>query len=169
MAFTPPYSISNPLINGTRYDYSAISFVANGQPIVGVTEIDYSNGVEPGEVFGTLPQKIGETRGQLKPEASFTILFLEYQNLIAQLCVLNGTSGSGYMEARFDIGIQYQISTGPLIQDVIRGARLKKASRSFKQGNEALAIKCDLSCFYVIENGLYPLGITPTPTTFVPG
>lgn len=162
-----------PLINGIRYDYSAITFLANGLPIVGITEINYSQELAPGEVYGTLPQKIGETRGQLKPEASFSILQFEFDNLLEQLCILNGTPGSGFMEARFDISVAFQASSngipGPFIQDVLRGCKMKKSDHAYKAGPDAIVEKVDLSLFYILKNGRAPLGVTTVPPAFIPG
>lgn len=162
-----------PLINGVRYDYSCITNLSNGLPIIGITEINFSQELAPGEVYGTLPQKIGETRGQLKVEASFTILQFEFDNLIEQLCILNGTPGSGYMEARFDWGVQYQASMngfpGPLIQDVLRGCKIKKHDHAYKTGGDPLSEKVDLSLFYILKNGRAPIGIGSVPPAFIPG
>lgn len=169
----PLYPVLYPLINGVRYDYSAISFIANNTAIVGITEINYSQSLEPGDVYGTLAQKIGSTRGQHKAEASFTILQLEYQNLINDLCNLNGTPGSGYMEARFDIQVKYQdgigANQGPLIIDVIHMAKLKKVDNSRKVGSEANAVKIDLDISFITENGMNPLQINGNYNAFVPG
>jgi hypothetical protein len=169
--------IQYPLINGVRYDYSAISYGSSafaGLPMVGITEIEYSQELAGGDVRGTLPQQMGATRGQLKTDGSFTILLLEYDNLIQQLCVINGTPGSGFMEARWDLLVQYQAlvsgAPGPLIQDTIRGMKLKKVNKAHKAGPDALVVKCDVEFFYALENGRAPLGISnAVGNGFIPG
>ena len=164
--FTGP--LTYPLINGRRYDFSSITFLANGQPIVGITEINYKQELKPGELYGTLPQKIGATRGQLKPTASFTMFELEYNALITALCTLNGTTGAGYMEVRFDIQVQKQdgfgSNLGTLITDILRGCKLVSADRAYKSGPDPLQVKVELDLFYIQENGQLPIG-----SSFIPG
>src|SRR5712664_3407563 len=104
--------ITYPLIGGLRYDFTAISFFANGTPIVGITKLDYDQELAPTDVYATMPQKIGATRGQLKPTATMTMLQLEYELFIVALCALNGTPGSGYMEVRWDMQVLYQDGAG---------------------------------------------------------
>lgn len=169
----PLYPVQYPFINGVRYDYSSISFIANNTRIVGITEISYKQSLEPGEVYGTLAQKIGVTRGQHKAEASFTILQLEYQNMINDLCILNDTPGSGYMETRFDILVQYQDGVGPnqgpLIQDEIRSAKIKSVDHARKAGNEANMVKVELDISFIVENGNMPLQVNGALNQFISG
>lgn len=93
---------------------------------------------------------------------------LEYNALITQLCALNGTPGSGFMEVRFDIQVQKQdgfgSTQGILITDILRGCKLVKADRADKVGPEALQVKCELDLFYILENGQLPIG-----SSFIPG
>jgi hypothetical protein len=169
-----PNPILYPNINGTRYSFASITLLGAGLVIPGFIDIDYGNEVDSSMVYGTNPQPLGATRGQLKSSAKFTMLQLEYYNYIEALCVLNGTPGSGYLEVRHDIQVQYQdgsgITLGPLITDVIRGFRLKKPGRSFKAGPEALAVSCEGDCFYIAENGKLPFGVNPASVNgFTPG
>jgi hypothetical protein len=170
MPFNGP--LQYPQINGVRYEWTSITFAANGQPIVGIQELNYDHELKPGEVYGTLAQKIGATRGQYKATASFTILELEYQALITALCALNGTPGSGYLEVRFDIQVQKQDGVGsyqgPLITDLLRGCKLVKPSAAYKKGPDELVRKCDLDLFYIVENGQLPIGVSPFPK-MIPG
>lgn len=174
MGFTPQYPIVNPLINGVRYDYSSILIMPGGLPMVGIQEISYKNTRNPANVFGSLPQRLGTTTGQVTAEASITMLLLEYQNLITQLNALAASQFgagpfSGFMLACFDIPVQYQYGAGPLIQDVIKGCSIKEADRSFKQGPDALVVKIELNPAYVIENGSVPLPVLAAPNSFIPG
>ena len=141
---------SYPQVNGNRYSWASAEVTINGKRIRGIKEISYSNGLEPGEVRGTGPQKLGRTRGDLKPEASFTILKQEYYELIAAL-------GEGYLEVEFDIVVQYSERNAPIITDEIKACRLKKPDHSYSQSTEAMVVKCDLDCMYVIENGIKPI------------
>lgn len=159
----PVIPILYPQINAVRYGYSSITFLASGAPIPGLDSIDYKQTLKGGKVTGTLPQMMGATRGILEAEASFTIYQLEYYNLITALQALNGTPGSGHMEVRWDILLQYQDTTGPflgpLIVDTVRGFKIEEASRAFKADNGALMIKVDGTAFYILENGSAPIGL----------
>lgn len=163
-----------PLINGTRYNFSSITFAMTGLVIPGIVAIDYSQELKGSLVYGTLPQPLGRTRGQLKPECKFTILQLEYANYIEALCTLNGTPKSGYLEVAHDIIVSYQDgfgpTQGPLIVDLIRGFKLEKPGHSRKAGPDANVVDCEGTPMYIMENGNLPLGITGNPTTgFIPG
>lgn len=169
-----PNPILYPNINGVRYNFSSITFLASGLPVPGIVSIDYSQELKGSLVYGTLPQPIGRTRGQLKPECKFTMLQLEYANYIELLCALNGTPKSGYLEVAHDILVQYQDGSGPtlgpLITDLIRGFKLEKPGHSRKAGPDANVVDCEGTPMYIIENGNAPLAINPASTNgFIPG
>jgi hypothetical protein len=136
--------------------------------------IDYAQELKAGEVYANgSPQKIGATRGQLKPTASFDILAEEYENLILALCLLNGTPLSGYMEVRADLQVAKQdgqgINLGPLFVDTLRGVKLNKISKGYKLGVEGLLTKCECDLFYILENGQAPDTINPNAPKFTIG
>ena len=161
-----------PSINGVRTDFASLTFLANGAPIPGITEVNYSQELKAGEVFGTPVQMIGATRGQLKCKADFTILQLEWNLLLPVLATLaSGNPGSGYMEARFDLMLQYQIAQSPIIiTDIIRGAKVSNDEQSNKSGPDALLIKVELQPFYILRNGVAPVIIGPqNANNFTPG
>jgi hypothetical protein len=169
----PPFPIPYPLLNGNRYSFSSIGFLASGQEIVGVTSIDYDQELKPGDVYGTSPQLIGATKGQLKVTASLMMLQWEYENFITALCALNGTPGSGYMEARFDYVVQFQdgvgANQGPLFTHILRGCKIAKETDGYKVGPEANATKIELHHFYTIKSGNLPMVVTGTSAGFIPG
>jgi hypothetical protein len=147
----PP--IGNPLINGNRYDFSSIRAMVKGLTYLGFKSINYSHSLEPGEVYGTHAQKMGRTRGQYKPEASFEMYKEEYALLLTGL-------GPGYMERSFDIVVNYEEWDGltqRVVTDVVAGFRIKKAENAHSSGNEPLTVKVEGSVMYVLENGLAPL------------
>lgn len=152
-----------PAINGLRCDFSCITFLANGAPIAGITEINYGQELKGGEVRGTPIQQIGATPGQLKAKADFTMLQLEWNLLIPVLAVLaSGTPASGYMQARFDIMVQYQLPSSPaIIVDVLRGCKVSNHDMSNKSGSDALQEKVELELFYILKNGVAPVVYGP--------
>jgi hypothetical protein len=57
-------AISYPRINGLYFDWSSIEINIDGDVVVGVKEITYSDTTEPGEVRGPAPNLIGRTRAE---------------------------------------------------------------------------------------------------------
>ncbi len=167
------FPIPYPLVNGVRYSFSSIGFLASGQEIVGITEINYDQELKPGDVYGTSPQLIGATKGQLKNTASLLMLQYEYENFISALCTLNGTPGSGYMEARMDYVVQFQDGTpsnpGPLFQHILRGCKIMKETDGYKVGPDANGTKIDLHLFYIEKSGNLPMVVTGNTSGFIPG
>jgi hypothetical protein len=175
MANTNATPLQYPLINGYRWDYSAITYAAGGVPLPGVVGVDYAEELKKGEIYANgSPQKIGETLGQLKPTLSFDILAEEYENFIIALCALNGTPGSGYKTVRWDLGIAKQdgsgLTPGPLYKDLCRGVSINKDSSSFKvPGLEGLVQKVECSFFYLYRNGQLALTVNPANTLMTEG
>jgi hypothetical protein len=173
MTITNPQRLSYPLINGRRWDFSSVTFVADGTPMPGIVSIDFSNELKGGEVYANSPQKLGSTRGQYKPTLSFDLLAEEYENFIFALCALNGTPGSGYMEVRWDLQVQKQdgrgLDLGPLYTDLCRGVKLDKVTKGYKSGVEGLVTKCECDVFYILENGQSPLTVNVASPKFVIG
>lgn len=169
-----PPSLLYPYVNGVRYNYSAITFRASGLAIPGIVAIDYSQELKGQLVYGTPKQPIGRTPGQLKAECKFTMLQLEYELYIEQLCILNGTPGSGFLEVPHDIIVSYQdgfgANIGPLIVDTIRGFKLEKPGHSRKAGPDANVVDCEGTPMFILENGKAPIGINPSSVNgFTPG
>lgn len=145
-------------INGKVYDYSSISIVVNKIPFQGITEISYSDTLEPGILRGTTAFMRGRTRGMYEAEASFTIALEDFEPIKEALSALGL---GGFMEAEFLIGVTYSEKTSPTINDTIEGCRIKHTERSHSAGNsDGLLVKCDLSVFRIGHNGKYGVGDT---------
>ncbi len=160
-----------PLINGNRYEWASIQFTPAGFPLIGVKSIDYSQEKKGGEVFGTSVVKIGETRGQLKPEASMELFKEEADAFIDQLSVLgagNGPGGGklGYMDVRFPITVQYQEQQNgqlAIVTDTLVGCRISKHADSHSEGTDGLTVKFDLSLFWITPDGNPPVAEASVP------
>ena len=140
---------SYPLINGIKYDWSCVEITIGQTVFTAVKSLSYKGALEPGEVFGTAAQKIGRTRGQYKPEASFELYKLDYSALIQTL-------GAGYMEQVFDITVNYSDTSGNIVTDKVIGCRIKSDENSHQVGTDALSVKVDLDVMYIIKNGVTP-------------
>lgn len=149
-------------INGKLYDYSSIE-ASPGISALGilnvalplfsnVSDISYSDGLDPGMFRGTSAVISGRTRGTYEAEGSFTQYKEDYQKFISALALLGL---GGYMEAEFDLVITYREAPPALIVvDTLLGCRIKHAEDSHSSGNDALVVKVDLSVFKIKRNGL---------------
>ena len=138
------FPVSYPEINGHRFSFASIELFMAGSPlpIVGFKSINYSEELEPGDVYGTAPQKLGRTRGKQNASCDFEMYRLEWENLKATL----GAGGIGYGEQAFNIVVTWsELPSSPIvITDVILGARITKAEFSNSEGTDASTVK--LTC-----------------------
>ncbi len=145
-------SVALPLINGVHFDYSSVRVSFDGgEPEIHVLEISYKDALEPGEVRGTSARVTGRTRGQYKPEASFTMTKAAW----AEFCI---GLGIGYMEKVFEIFVNYAELGLPVVPDIISGCRIKNVDESHSDGNaDALKVKVDLHVMHIVRAGNVPL------------
>lgn len=151
-------AIGYPLLNGVRYDHSSLNIMLAGSSAfsLGIKSIDYSDGLEPGKVFGASAQKLAETRGQYDCEASLEMYRAEYDAFVRYL--VNQNQGIGLYEIRWDINVNYLPEGGlGMVTDNIVSVRIKKPQHTSAAGSEPLAVKLDLSPMYIIKNGILPI------------
>ena len=141
--------VNYPQINGNRYSWSSIELRVLGKRILGVKSVDFAQALEPGEVYGTHAQKIGRTRGELKPTGSIEMNKEEAEDLV-------NTLGDGYMEVPFDVVIAFRELT-TISTAIIHGARIKNMDSSHSQGTDALMMKLELDVMWIEINGKKPL------------
>lgn len=148
----PFYPISYPQINGHRFAFASIELFMNGLPLpaLGIKSINYAQSLEPGDVYGSRPQKIGRTRGKQDASCDFEMYRLEWENLKTTL----GAAGIGYGEQPFDITVVWsELPFSPVITDAIIGVRITKAEFSNTEGTDASTVKLTGNVMRLIENG----------------
>lgn len=140
------------LINGIRYDVSSYRITFNGRALstFGVKSLTYEEDLEPGEIYGTSPQKIGRTRGKYGVSASLELWAdeaIEFESLIAP----NGGLG----EIPFQIGVAISETGRTPIFDEIVGCRVKKRSMEMPGagGSDGASVKYELDVMYLKRNG----------------
>lgn len=145
-----------PLINGHRFDWSAVRISIDGITYTGVKSINYRQALTPGIVRGNHSQPTGRTRGIYEPEGSLEMYKEDYQDLIRALSA-NGTRG--YMEYAFQVLVQYSSTAVQIgvVTDTLAGVRLASDEDSPAEGSDAFTVSCDLSIMYVLRNGLSAL------------
>jgi hypothetical protein len=166
------------IINGVVYDQSSVSIQITptaaggvvGKAIgaaagalgasslfAGVTEISYSDSLEPG-IFRAIgsPEKLGMTRGIYDCEAS---LSMEKRYAQALMDTLATMGGGGYGTVPFQVVVSYaDIGLLP-ITDTLEGCRITKAEDQVQQGSsDALVVKLELALIKVLRNGVGMLG-----------
>lgn len=153
--------IQFPLINGHRYSFASIEALFNEIPMIGFKSLNYSDSLEPGEVYGSRAQLLGATHGKQKATADFEMYRLEWDFLIRTL----GIAGVGFGESYFDISVSYAEVNQPVVTDRLVGCRIKKVDASNTDGIDATLAKCELFVTRVLFNRVpiatpfFPLGI----------
>lgn len=66
-------AVELPLINGTAYDYTQITMIVLGVPIVSVTSIDYEESQEKTNNFGTGNKPVSRGQGPIDATGSVEI------------------------------------------------------------------------------------------------
>jgi hypothetical protein len=153
-----------PLINGKRYSFCSIEAVfatTSPIPIIGLKSLNYSESLEPGEVYGTRPQLLGYTRGKQKPTADAEFYRLEFDAFRLTL----GAAGIGFGEAVFDIPVMWAELGAPVVTDVIVGARITKVESSNSDGTDASTIKVTFAPLRVNFGGT-PIAVPALPLGF---
>jgi hypothetical protein len=146
------------IINGVVYDYSSITITIDGIPYQGITEISYSDTLEPGVLRGTSALMRGRTRGMYEAEASFSISLQDFVPLRETMAAK--ALGGGFMEFAFLISVSYREVTSPLTTDTIEGCRIKHVENSHSAGNsDGLVTKVDLSVYRIGWGGKYGTGV----------
>lgn len=142
-------------INGKVYDISSIEVSIGVIPYEGITEITYSDTLEPGVLRGTSAYIRGRSRGMYEAEGSFTIYKEDFEKIKQALVSLGQ---GGFMETAFQITVSYRelLGSNIPITDTIEGVRIKHTENSHSAGNaDALMTKVDLSVFRIGWNGVY--------------
>lgn len=135
-----------PLINGHRYSFSSLEANIAGIPVPGISELSYNDGLEPGAIEGTSPQRLGRTRGKYESDGSMSMYRQEFDELTARL-------GDGYGERSFNIVASYADDGQPTVTDRLVGCRIKKVDNQAQKGSDPLEVKLELDIMYIERNG----------------
>jgi len=151
-------AITNPLINGRRYDHSSLETDLAGDITLGVKSLTYDEELSGAHIWGTHASPLATTRGQYKPAGSLELYRLEGQSLVDKLCLkaqsdLGGDGTDGWGEIAFDITCTYAEVGQPTVTDKLVGCRLMKRSGGSGGGTDALTEKYDLLIMRVESDG----------------
>jgi hypothetical protein len=140
------------LINGNTFDFSSIEITIGALSYTNVTEITYSDSLEPGILRGTSAKKKGRTRGEYDAEGSITIYKADLATILAELAALGV---GGYMEASFDVTVTMSEGLVSIpVTDSLVGSRITNIEDSHSQGSDALMSTLTLDLMELSRNGL---------------
>lgn len=155
--------IGYPLVNGNRFDASSIELQINGKRYIGVTECDYEQTLDPGEVRGLSPQILGLTRGVQKCSGRIVLLREEFDDLTVDLQTL----AVGILEANFTITVTYSEVppvaipsgvVGTTSTDTIVGVRITGTRHKFSAGSsDPIGVEMPFMARYILVNGVLPM------------
>lgn len=143
---------SGIILNGVRYGAESYSITIANQPIVGITELTYEDGMEGKFIYGTSELAIGRTRGSYTCSAAMAMPLYEWSEFEKILATNPQQSVSEFV---FNIGI-FISEIGQAAQNhVLMYNRIKKISSPMPGtgGNDAAIVNIDLQPYYIIRNG----------------
>jgi len=145
----PP--IRYPLVNGEYPDFAALALDFTGFRLPGgLEELNFEDGLEPGEIRGNSMQLIGRTPGTYKATADFSCFVPQMD----EVCAILDRRGGLYVATA---NITAIVERGSITSTVeILGCRVKKLSAAFKSGNEGLMQKAELHVLGIVRNGKLP-------------
>lgn len=145
-------TVSYPFVNGDYPDFASITIDIAGTAIpVGLDELNFEDGREPGDVRGNSAQVIGTTPGEYSATADFSCPLPQMDTI----CSLLAARPGGVYGSRFNMVVK--VKRGSIVQTYeILGARLKKLTDSHQQGSDALKQKAELHVLGIVRNGRPP-------------
>jgi hypothetical protein len=144
-------TLTQPLINGFRYQFSNIEIDIDGDVITEVTSIDYEHKLEPGETRGTgSVYATGRTTGEYTASGKIELPIHVAAALRARL-------GKGYLRKPFPITVSYADEGQPVITDRLFDCRMTGESNSHSNGTDGLVESIDLHIMRVQKNGVDPV------------
>lgn len=149
----PLSPIQYPMVNGVRTDHSSIEVRFNGTPTA-IKAINWSEALDPGELFGNDAVALGYTRGQYKPTLDFELFKPEADSFEVDLFTYAQSVGAGIQEVFFLVTIYHkQESSSVGFTQIQTQARITKISTGSTAGNEHHSKKYDCVCTPIVTDG----------------
>ena len=128
-----------PLINGVEYSWGDITATVGGVPVIGITEIEYSDDqvVENHSGAGRYP--VSRSKGRVTPTAKITVAMGEVIGWQAK-------SPTGRLQdlAPFPIVVAYIPEDGQIVIDKVMNCQFKKNTRTWKEGDTRQLVDLEL-------------------------
>ena len=141
---------TNPLINGVVFDHSSAEINIKGVRYMQITEVAYSDSLEPGKLLGAAAKVLARTRGKYDAEGSFSMSKQDGMQLIRDL-------GAGYMTKSFPIVVNFAEAGRDMVTDTLQGCRITKAEDS-SSGTDATMLKFTIHIMNILRGGVDATG-----------
>jgi hypothetical protein len=117
--------------------------------VLGITELNYSSTLDPGDARGSGPYVQGFTLGNFSAEGDFTILLPQFTELMTAL------GGAGAMGKAFNIISSISEDDVITVVDTLQGCRITKIEAGASNGStDAITRKCSLKILRVLNDGI---------------
>lgn len=128
-----------PITTGFAYTLQSAQIDFKGSRILGIQSIKWQETMEGAElVYGASPVPLEETQGIYKATCEFEILWSSYMLLVRKL-------GDGFMQQRFNIGVQVRDAGRGLSSITIPQCRIIDKGGSLEQSKASVkSIKCSV-------------------------
>jgi hypothetical protein len=128
-----------PLINGVAYDWGSISFVLFGQPLIGITKIDYKETQKKENLLGWGRKPIARGYGAFEYEGSIEVYVDEWKRIIAA-----SPTRSPLEIPPFDIPVVYGGSGVLPTRDVLRAVEFLENPFTVGAGDTSIKVTIPL-------------------------
>ncbi len=142
--------MANPVINGVVFDHSSAEINIKGVRYMQISEIAYSDSLEPGKLLGAAAKVLARTRGKYDAEGSFSMSKQEGVQFIRDL-------GPGYMTKSFPIIVNYSEVGMDMVTDTLVGCRITKVEDS-SSGTDATMLKFSVHIMNILRDGVDATG-----------
>lgn len=152
-----------------QYQYSNVSITISSAPSTYfpfITSVSYQDSIDVAEGRGVSPYPMGTTLGEYTASGSIEVQKSYSEQFLAIIAAGSPNQDSLY-DNIFQLNVQYSIRvpTGqtpiPVVQDVLKGCRLKGQSQDLSAGNGVITTRWDLYIALVIWNGRLPVAGMP--------
>lgn len=136
----------DPLINGTEYGWSSISFNIGSVPVVGIRAIKYEEEQEKENIYGAGQNPVSRGYGKVKSTASITLL-------ASTVMALKGSAPKGQLHriAPFTVVVSYQPLDGKIQTHHLKNCEFTKTSFDWKEGDTHKEIEFELIISNIVD------------------
>jgi hypothetical protein len=128
-----------PLINGVSYSWSQVTVNILGNPVAGITGINYEEKQEIVNNFGAGNYPVSRGFGKIESSASVTLMMEEVEALT------NSAPGRRLQNIpEFDINVTFLPPSGQVVTHVIKNCRFMSNKRDTKVDDTKIEVQLDL-------------------------
>jgi hypothetical protein len=133
-----------PLINGKSYEWSDITLNIMGVPIVGITNIEYSETQDMMNIYGAGRRPVSRGYGKIETEAKITLLMEEIEN------IMSVAPNRLIMDIpEFDITVAFTDDALQPRVHILKNVRFKNNGRTSATGDQSISVELELILSHV--------------------